>query len=58
MYELEYYIYHGGYGPTNETMGKFIRELFGQSTPKDSLAPGLHGQTEILEHTARVRAKA
>jgi serine/threonine-protein kinase len=57
MYELEYYIYHGGYGPTNETMGKFIRELFGQSTPKDSLAPGLHGQTEILEHTARVRAK-
>ncbi|KAB2653271.1 MAG: serine/threonine protein kinase [Verrucomicrobia bacterium] len=57
MYELEYYIYHGGYGPTNETMGKFIRELFGQATPKDSLAPGLHGQTEILEHTARLRAK-
>jgi eukaryotic-like serine/threonine-protein kinase len=57
MYELEYYIYHGGYGPTNETMGKFIRELFGQSTPKDSLAPGLHGQTEILEHTARLRSK-
>ena len=56
MYELEYYIYHGGYGPTNETMGKFIRELFGQATPKDSLAPGLHGQTEILEHTARLRA--
>ena len=31
MYELEYYIYHAGYGPTNETLGKFIRELFGQS---------------------------
>ena len=58
MYELEYYIYHGGYGPTNETMGKFIRDLFGQATPKDSLTDGLHGQTEILEHTARVRAKA
>ena len=58
MYELEYYIYHGGYGPTNETLGKFIRELFGQATPKDDVAPGLHGQTEILEHTARVRAKA
>ena len=57
MYELEYYIYHGGYGPTNETMGKFIRDLFGQSTPKDSHTHGLHGQTEILEHTARVRAK-
>src|SRR5689334_1808129 len=28
MYDLEYYIYHEGYGPTNETLGKFIRELF------------------------------
>ena len=27
MYDLEYYIYHDGYGPTNETLGKFIREL-------------------------------
>src|SRR5262245_34540595 len=25
---LEMYIYGGGYGPTNETLGKFIRELF------------------------------
>ena len=32
LYELEHYIYHQGYGPTNETAGKFIRELFGQST--------------------------
>jgi serine/threonine-protein kinase len=31
LYELEYFIYHKGYGPTNETLGKFIRELFGQS---------------------------
>ena len=31
MFELEYYIYGAGYGPTNETLGKFIRELFGQS---------------------------
>ncbi len=30
MFDLEYYIYHDGYGPTNETLGKFIRELFGQ----------------------------
>jgi serine/threonine-protein kinase len=58
MYDLEYYIYHGGYGPTNETLGKFIRELFGQATPKDEQSPGLHGQTEILEQTARVRSKA
>ena len=36
MTALEYYIYHAGYGPTNETLGKFIRELFGQSTPASS----------------------
>ena len=29
LYDLEHYIYHSGYGPTNETMGRFIRELFG-----------------------------
>lgn len=28
LHDLEYYIYQGGYGPTNETLGKFIRELF------------------------------
>src|SRR5689334_7930499 len=33
LYDLEHYIYHSGYGPTNETMGKFIRELFGQAVP-------------------------
>ena len=30
LYDLEHYIYHGGYGPTNETLGKYIRDLFGQ----------------------------
>lgn len=34
LYDLEYYIYHKGYGPTNETLGKYMRELFGQSTPE------------------------
>jgi len=33
LYALEHYIYHSGYGPTNETLGKFIRELFGQHIP-------------------------
>jgi serine/threonine-protein kinase len=33
LYDLEHYIYHSGYGPTNETLGKYIRELFGQTTP-------------------------
>jgi eukaryotic-like serine/threonine-protein kinase len=31
LYDLEHYIYHSGYGPTNETLGKYIRELFGRS---------------------------
>ena len=33
LYDLEYYIYHQGYGPTNETLGKFMREVFGQAGP-------------------------
>lgn len=37
MTDLEYYIYHRGYGPTNETLGKFIRDLFGQETPKPAV---------------------
>ena len=51
--ELEYYIYHSGYGPTNETLGKFIRELFGQEPIKP--APDhSHLKTIILEGTARL----
>jgi serine/threonine-protein kinase len=57
MYDLEYYIYRGGYGPTNETLGKFIRELFGQTEPPVAAAFDAHGSTRLLEHTARLRAK-
>jgi len=56
MYELEYYIYHGGYGPTNETLGKFIRELFGQSVPPIAANP-VRGSTDLLESNARLRSK-
>jgi serine/threonine-protein kinase len=47
LYDLEYYIYHGGYGPTNETLGKFIRELFGQTAP----SPADKGETTVLERS-------
>src|SRR3954468_14017156 len=30
LYDLEHYIYNKGYGPTNETLGRYIRDLFGQ----------------------------
>lgn len=56
LYDLEHYIYHKGYGPTNETLGRFIRELFGQSpVPKE---PDTKGSTDILEKTARVAVKS
>ena len=52
LYDLEHYIYHSGYGPTNETMGKFIRELFGQTVPESALTQ-TRGTTEILEAARR-----
>ena len=55
MYDLEYYIYRGGYGPTNETLGKFIRELFGNDEPPAAEAFDSRGSTQLLEHTARLR---
>ncbi len=39
LYDLEHYIYHSGYGPTNETMGRFMRELFGESLPTPPTEP-------------------
>jgi len=51
MTALEYYIYHAGYGPTNETLGKFSRELFGQHVPATEASA--RGGTQIVEHTAR-----
>jgi eukaryotic-like serine/threonine-protein kinase len=59
MHDLEYYIYHGGYGPTNETLGRFIRELFGMiPTPPAPTHEDLRGKTVILEETTRTRGQA
>jgi eukaryotic-like serine/threonine-protein kinase len=54
LYDLEYYIYHEGYGPTNETLGRFIRELFGQG-PVRQVAPDPNDKTLIMEETSRYR---
>jgi hypothetical protein len=56
MTALEYYIYHSGYGPTNETLGKFSRELFGQAVPP-AAATTARGGTNLLEHTSRITAR-
>jgi eukaryotic-like serine/threonine-protein kinase len=51
LYELEHYIYHSGYGPTNETLGKFIRELFDhQSSEQDTDADS---SAILLDRTAQ-----
>ena len=47
LYDLEHYIYHSGYGPTNETLGRYIRELFGQKTGQPSR--DVKGSTQLLE---------
>jgi len=55
LYDLEYYIYHKGYGPTNETLGKFTRELFDHSIPAP---PAVPSKAQMLEQTVRINPKA
>src|SRR6185369_14231778 len=58
LYDLEHYIYHTGYGPTNETLGKYIRELFGQTIPVvDPATSDTKRKAQLLEQTARIRSK-
>ena len=52
LYDLEFYIYGTGYGPTNETLGKFVRELFGLDphvATRDA-----KGSTRLIERTSRI----
>lgn len=53
LHDLEYCIYHKGYGPTNETLGKFVREL--EATTPRPPTPTTAGGTAVMEHTARLR---
>jgi eukaryotic-like serine/threonine-protein kinase len=56
LYDLEHYIYHTGYGPTNETLGKYMRELFSPTTPPADAAE-VKSKAQLLEDTVRVRVK-
>jgi len=51
LYDLEHYIYHSGYGPTNETLGKLIRQLFGQETRLT--AYDSKGSTKMIDPSLR-----
>jgi serine/threonine protein kinase len=52
LYDMEFYIYSTGYGPTNETLGKFVRELFGLD-PKVATRDA-KGSTRLIERTSRI----
>jgi len=56
LYDLEHYIYHTGYGPTNETLGKYIRELFDHPGPVPDQSQ-IKTKTQLMENTALVRAR-
>jgi len=56
LYALEHYIYHAGYGPTNETLGKLMRELFGQTIPYAT--SDAKGSTRLIERTAQYTKKS
>jgi serine/threonine-protein kinase len=52
LFDLETYIYGGGYGPTNETLGRYIRELFGLERPSGRSAT--KGSTVVVESQTRL----
>lgn len=53
LFDLEHYIYHAGYGPTNETVGKYMRELFGQTI----LPSNAKGSTVVAERSSAAPKK-
>ena len=57
LYDLEHYIYHSGYGPTNETLGKFIRELFSLALPPADVQIAA-GSTRLFRPTSRNSARS
>jgi serine/threonine-protein kinase len=43
MTELELYLYSDGYGPTNEKLGVYIKELFSVRDPSPAPTPSHPG---------------
>jgi serine/threonine-protein kinase len=57
LYDLEYAIYHRGYGPTNETLGRFARQLFDQPASAP-LPPASRSDTVVLPAARRQTPQA
>ena len=55
LYDLEHYIYHTGYGPTNETLCRYIRELFGRTVP--AATQSARGSTQVFTPRPRSSGK-
>ena len=52
LYDLEHYIYHSGYGPTNETLGKWMRDLFSEP-PSKAPPPPARDSTRVMDTVMR-----
>jgi serine/threonine-protein kinase len=56
LYDLEFYIYNSGYGPSNETLGKFVRDLFGLDP--SGMPQEAKGRTRQIAPTARITTRS
>lgn len=52
LHDLEFCIYHGGYGPTNESLGRFVRELLEAKSPPRS-SPAIPVSTDSTDPVNR-----
>jgi eukaryotic-like serine/threonine-protein kinase len=55
LYDLEFFIYHRGYGPTNETLGRFIRDLFDAELAAEIKPPDTSKTVRIRPEGAKRR---
>jgi len=39
LYDLEHYIYHSGYGPTNEKLGVYLQDIMGPENVPSPVIP-------------------
>jgi len=56
LYDLEYHIYHDGYGPTNETLGKYMSELFAAETASP-VHDSSRGYTTLMERATTYQTR-